>query len=611
MPIESTDDEIAFPVMPDMCWAHWHAACVFCMAGVDDEAVAKALRPWTEEQWEEANDFYGNIHIRARHPTALPFSDEQQEWQRHFFIELMERETRFDTAPFDPHPFIAMAKEQSADFDFDDAVKRVRDAVYAAPHVGPFRDVPWKAHQIGKGVSHYAAWLFHDEERVYLYGEPLKGKDGKPLENIDPQAFRMVGQFFAADDRQGYAFVQHRRFPYIDHVAPLPGVGPQSFAALNHAFAADTSAVYYRNGKRLTKDVKGFEILPDPAGEFARSEKAQDGRQTFTGDKVLEGRTWTPPADAAPCPVRTIVIDDHIVLPPAYRLFAAIERDADGRPPHGLDALVRALRENVGGMLRVGRVMVKAGKFPRVKLTPAHWDKLEEAISENQPHDSFRAEFYDRLDHHGLAAETPSACLDGGYHAVTLDVAFSPQIDWRHVDATLWPHLEALPILYAVQGYGMATEMRAWADRDAALHALAIRERCACGLGLCGSDMARFSGRPEHRPLATSLSPDYRPIPDMGFKTLIGGDILQAGDAKRLAAIPLARVSAAPNKATLIQLGDGPIWGVEGDDPALIDAYRKARSALSRHGLAEDLLVGGVHGEWVRDLAALYLKDWR
>lgn len=440
----------------------------------------------------------------------------------------------------------------------------MRDAVYADPHVGPFRDVPWTARQIGKGVSHYAAWLFRDDRTVYLYGEPLKGKDGKPLETIDPMAFRMVGQFFAVDDKKGYAFVRHKQFPYLDHVAPLPGVDPDTFATLNHAFAADGSAVYHRSGRRLTKDVKGFEILPDPAGDLVRSEKAQDGRQTYVGDKTLEGRTWAPPDGVVPCPVRTIVIDDHIVLPPAYRLFAAIERDADGRPPQDLVALVRALRENFGAMFRVGRVMVRPGKFPRVKLTPTHWDKLETAIPENRPHDGFRAELYDRLDHHGLAAETPSACLDGGYHVITLDIAFPPQIDWRHVDAALWPHLEALPVLHAVQGYGMAMEMRDGADRDAALRALAVRAQCACGLGLRGADMARFCARPEHRPLATTLSPDYRPIPDLGFKTLIGGQALQEGEAERLRTVPAARVSTASNGATLVQLGDRPIWGVEG-----------------------------------------------
>lgn len=611
MTAEPTDEDIEFPVMPDMCWAHWHAACVFCMAGVDDEAVGKVLRPWTERQWEAANDFYGNIHIRAKHPTALPFSDEQREWQRNFFIDLMERESRFDTAPFDPHPLAALAGDRGRDFDFGNAADLVRDTIHANPYVGPFRDAPWKARQIGKGVSDYAAWLFHDDRTVYLYGKPLKDKDGKALENVDPTTFRMVGRFFAADDRQGYAFVQHKQFPFVEHVVPLPGVDPRSFAALNHAFAADGSAVYHRSGKRLTKDVKGFEILPDPAGDLVRSEKAQDSRQTYIGDKTLEGRTWAPPADAASCPVRTIIVDDHVVLPPAYRLFAAVERAADGRPPQGLGTLVRALRENFGAMFRVGRVMVKAGRFPRVKLTPAHWDKLEKAIPENQPYDGFRAELYDRLDHRGLAAETPAACLDGGYHAITLDIAFPPEIDWRHVDATLWPHLEALPVLYAVQGYGMATEMRGWADRDAALRALAIREQCACGLGLCGSDMARFSGRPEHRPLATSLSPDDRPIPDLGFRTLVGGGILQAGEANRLAAIPGVRVSTASNEAVLIQLGDRPVWGAEGDDPALVDAYRRARASLSRHGLTKDLLAGDTYGDWVGDLAALYLKDWR
>lgn len=611
MMTEPTDDDIELPIAPDMSWAHWHAACVFCMAGVDDAAVGKGLRPWTEEQWEEANDFYGNIHIRAKHPTALPFSDEQQEWQRHFFIDLMERETCFDTAPFDPRPFVAMARDQGRGFDFGNAVGLVRDAVHANPHLGPFRDVPWKACQIGQGISDYAAWLFHDGQTVYLYGKPLSGKDGKPLKHIDPLAFRMVGQFFAADDRQGYAFVRHKQFPFIEHVALLPGVDPHRFVSLNHAFAADGSAVYHRNGKRLTKDVQGFEILPDPAGKFTLSEKAQDGKQTYVGDKVLEGRTWTPSMTVPPCPARAIVIDDHIVLPPAYRLFAVIERDIDGRPPPGLGTLVRALRENYGTLFRVGRVMVKTGKFPRVKLTPTHWDKLESAILENQPYDGFRAELYDRLDHHGLAAETPAACLSGAYHAVSLDIAFPPEIDWRHVDATLWPHLEALPALYAVQGYGMATEMRAGADRDAALRALAVRRHCACGLALRGDDMARCSERPEQRSFATSLPPDYRPIPDLGFKTLIGGGILQTGDANRLLAIPSVRVSSAPNKAAVIQLGDRPIWGVDGDDPALIDAYRKARSVLSRHGLTEDLLVGGAYGEWVGNLAALYLKDWR
>lgn len=610
MATEPADDDIVFPVMPDMSWVHWHAACVFCMAGVEDETVGKIL-PWSEEQWENANDFYGNIHIRAKHPTALPFSDEQQEWQRQFLINLLAREAGFDIAPFDPQPFIAMAKDPSRNFDFGNIVNLVRDAIHADSYVGPFRDVPWKARQIGKSVSDFAPWLFHDDRTIYLYGEPLKGKDGKPLDDIDPMAFRMVGRFFAADDRQGYAFVQHKQFPYIQHVVPLPGVDPQGFAALNHAYAADGSAVYHRNGKRLTKDVNGFEILPDPAGDFARSEKAQDGRQTYAGDKVLEGRTWSPPEGTAPCPVRTIVIDDHIVLPPAYRLFAAIERDADGRPPRGTDVLVQVLREQFGAMFRVGRVMVGSGKFPRVKLTPAHWEKLETAIPETQPHDGFRAEFYDRLDHHGLAAETPSACLDGGYHAISLDIAFPPEIDWRHVDATLWPHIEAFPVLYAVQGYGMATEMRAWADRDAALRALAVRKQCACGLGLRGDDMARFCERPENGLPATSLSPDYRPIPDLGFKTLIGAQVLENGLAKRLRTIAAARVSTASNGATLVQLGDRPIWGVEGDDAALIAAYRKARSVLSRHGLTEDLLVGGVYGDWAGELAGGYLKDWR
>ncbi|MFU0506362.1 hypothetical protein [Pseudaminobacter sp. NGMCC 1.201702] len=605
------DDYTPFPQMPAMSWLHWHAACAFGMAGIEEQLIGNVLHPGTTQTWEDANSFYGNIHTEARHPTALAFSDEMHAWQRAFFIELMERETGFDIAPFDPGPFIAMAREQDAAFDFSSAVDRVRDAVYAMPHMGPFRAVPWTAQQIGRGISSYASWLFHDGKTVRLYGKPLMDKDGRIIEGVDPAAFRMVGQFFAVDQRQGYAFVQHKQFPYVDHIVPLQGVDLQSFVALNHSFARDNSAVFHRSGKRLTKDVRGFEILPAPDGSPERSEKAQDSKHTYAGDKVLEGRSWMAPVDAVCCPVRTITIDERIVLPPAYRLFASMERDPDGLPPAGLRPMLRDLREHFGQLFRVGRVMIKAGRFPRVKLTPAHWQKLEEAARGSGAHETFRAEFYDRLDHDGLAGETPSGNLNAGVMRITLDLAFPALFDWAQVDAVLWPHLEALPVLYAVQGYGIATEMRHWANRDPALHALAVREHAVCGLGLSGADMDGFSDRPEHRSFASTLPAGYRPVPDLGFKTLVAADVLRETTLARLAKVPLAQLSTVAGGATLIQLGEVPIWGVESDEAALIAAYRQARSALCEHALSQEMLVGGAYGDLVPAIAARYLEDWR
>ena len=579
------EDDVTFPQMPEMSWTHWHAACVFCMAGVEDALVGDALRPWTQEQWQAANHFYASIHTEARHPTVLPGSDEGHEWQRNFFVDLMERETSFDIAPFDPRPFISQAREEGGAFDFDDAVQRVRDAIYAMPHIGPFREAPWTARQIGASVSRYSQWLFHDGNTVRLYGKPLADRSGTPIDGIDPTAFRMIGEFFAIDQRQGYAFVKHQQFPSIDHIVALPSVDPQNFIALNDAFAADGAAVYHRSGKRLTKDADRFKILPDPAGRLPRSEKAQDGRQTFAGDKVLEGLSWEPPPNAVPCPVAAIEIDDHIILPPAYRLFASIEREADGRVPAGLTALLRDLHGHFGTLLRTGRIMVKAGKFPRVKLTSAHWEKLEAAARESLPYETFHAEFYDRLDHHGLAAETPAGKLNAGVTEITLDLALPPQFDWEQVDTVLWRHIEEMPVLYAVQGYGLATEMGSWVNRDPALHAMAVRGQAVCGLGLSGEDMGRFTVRPENRGFATSFSEDERPIPDLGFKTLVTRGVLDENAAMQLAAIPLAHVSKVASGAMLIQLGETPIWGVKGDDTALVSAYRQARATLSAHRL--------------------------
>ena len=142
------------------------------------------------------------------------------------------------------------------------STRYICETVRSDPYIGPFAGCDWPVTFIAAHPEALLCCYTHDGSIVYFDGEPLRNREGKPLD-ADPASFKAVGGRWLADRHyvygQGVYGVKCTFYWYVVRDADI-----ETFEALNLRYARDKDRAYYIIDKTIrTKSVDAFRIVPD------------------------------------------------------------------------------------------------------------------------------------------------------------------------------------------------------------------------------------------------------------------------------------------------------------------------------------------------------------
>jgi hypothetical protein len=256
-------------------------------------------------------------------------------------------------------------------------------------------------------------------------------------------------------------------------------------------------------------------------------------------------------------PSRILEEDGDTAAEPAFRIGAVFAPETLWRP--GLQTFLANLGQDIlpGVKAVFGRPLVS--KYGYYDFKPAQWNKALK-VWKDKPTKYRESEAILTGEVDGYNRALPYIGIYEGYDAVLIDVSVAADTPHEPLLAQLWEPLVSENPVFAITGLGMAP------DLDSAVtirHFLAAKTKRRYQMGWCmrletvldtliGREVERFNERNQG---------NARPgIPDIGWKTVIGGEFLAEIDQAALARIE--GVTLRPlGTGVEITIGDAPRWG--------------------------------------------------
>lgn len=261
-------------------YSHWYAATLFLDAGHGPDVLARlGVAPG---DWGAIDQRYGLLHFANMGWVASAFAREGLEAPGE------------DGALYE-HLLAGggVVPERVEPLDVRNQLAWLRARVEDNPDIGPFADTGWIAAYICERRFPTIRYL-HDGTHVRVDGQPLAGRDDKPIAGIDPHSFRKLGErWFRDDDRvYGQGETPTKIFWFVAR-----GADAESFTVLNERYAADRAAGYYITNRRLpTAEPGTFQIVSyyygrgqKPGIHVNESHYAKDGEKVYAYGSAIAG----------------------------------------------------------------------------------------------------------------------------------------------------------------------------------------------------------------------------------------------------------------------------------------------------------------------------------
>lgn len=300
--------------------------------------------------------------------------------------------------------------------------------------------------------------------------------------------------------------------------------------------------------------------------------------------------------------------DGDLAAAPALRLSAYLPVGALALPGgqaflSRLESDVLPMVENVAGPPFV----TKHGVVPR---KPAHWKKASETWrSTPSGYRESAALMYGPIN--GYSSDLPFAAIHEQADGVIVDVAVTSAFALDAVLSGLWEPLVALKPAFAICGWGMAPDPSEGAEARW-MHALRAKRRYQMAWCMHAEAVAACMVARKVANYNEKKQGNARPgIPDIGWKTVIGGEFLGEIDQAALAKIEGVKLRKLGG-AIEITIGDAPRWGDvnAGED---VSSYAAVCRALAPIQMSKSMLCNrGTFGDAddVTEVIEAYYRLW-